>query len=125
MKKILTLVAAVAALLLTGISASAQTPQEKNFLGKWDLTISGMPDGDMKVPFTVSYADKALKGSIVAPDGATVGFDTISVDEDVLLAEFEADGFVVSLELSLEEDGTLSGYMMNAFSVKGKKAAKQ
>lgn len=124
MKKALAFAAAVAAFLFAGINASAQTPEEKSFLGKWELTISGMPDGKMEIPLTVTYVDKALKGSIVTPDGETKTFDSISVDEDVLLAEFASDGFVVNLELSLEEDGTLSGYMMNAFSVKGKKAEK-
>lgn len=122
MKKLLSLAVAAAALLFAGINASAQTPEEKNFLGKWELTISGMPDGNMEIPLTVSYADSTLKGSIVTPDGETMNFDSIEVDEDVLLAEFAADGFVVNLELSIEEDGTLSGYMMNAFTVKGKKA---
>ena len=124
MKKALAFAAAVAAFLFAGINASAQTPEEKSFRGKWELTISGMPDGKMEIPLTVTYVDKALKGSIVTPDGETKTFDSISVDEDVLLAEFASDGFVVNLELSLEEDGTLSGYMMNAFSVKGKKAEK-
>lgn len=125
MKKILAFAAVVAALLFAGINASAQTPEEKNFLGKWELTISGMPDGNLVIPLTVTFEDDVLKGSIVAPGDEKMTFDTISVDEDVLLAEFEAEGFVVNLELSLEEDGTLSGYMMNAFSVKGKKAEKE
>ena len=124
MKKILAFTAVVVALLFAGVNASAQTPQEKSFLGKWELTISGMPDGNMEIPLTVTYTDNALKGNIVTPDGETMEFESISVDEDVLLAEFSADGFVVNLELSLEEDGTLSGYMMNAFTVKGKKAEK-
>lgn len=122
MKKILTLVAAIAALCVAGSKASAQTPEQKAFLGTWELTISGMPDGNMEIPLTVSFQDNALKGSIVKPDGEVQAFDSVEVDEDVLLAEFEADGFVVNLELSLEEDGTLSGTMLNAFSVKGKKA---
>ena len=125
MKKILAYAAVVAALLFAGINASAQTPEEKSFLGKWELTISGMPDGNMVIPLTVSFEDDTLKGSIVTPSDEKMTFDTISVDEDVLLAEFEAEGFVVNLELSLEEDGTLSGYLMNAFSVKGKKAEKK
>ena len=124
MKKILALAASIAALLFAGINASAQTPQEKSFLGKWELTISGMPDGNMEIPLNVTFANDKLQGSIVTPDGETMNFESISVDEDVLLAEFSADGFVVNLELSLEEDGTLSGYMMNAFTVKGKKAEK-
>lgn len=125
MKKILAYAAVVAALLFAGINASAQTPEEKSFLGKWELTISGMPDGNMVIPLTVSFEDDTLKGSIVTPSDEKMTFDTISVDEDVLLAEFEAEGFVVNLELSLEEDGTLSGYLMNAFSIKGKKVEKK
>lgn len=125
MKKILAYAAVVAALLFAGIHASAQTPEEKSFLGKWELTISGMPDGNMVIPLTVSFEDDTLKGSIVTPSDEKMTFDTISVDEDVLLAEFEAEGFVVNLELSLEEDGTLSGYLMNAFSIKGKKVEKK
>ena len=125
MKKILAYAAVVAALLFAGINASAQTPEEKSFLCKWELTISGMPDGNMVIPLTVSFEDDTLKGSIVTPSDEKMTFDTISVDEDVLLAEFEAEGFVVNLELSLEEDGTLSGYLMKAFSVKGKKAEKK
>ena len=124
MKKILALAASIAALLFAGINASAQTPQEKSFLGKWELTISGMPDGNMEIPLTVTYADKALKGSIVTPDGAEMAFQSISVEDEFLVAEFEADGYVVNFELSLEKDGTLTGYMLNAFSVIGKKADK-
>ncbi|MBQ3438886.1 MAG: hypothetical protein IJG35_02780 [Bacteroidales bacterium] len=126
MKKIFALVAAIAALLFTNVNASAQTPEQKDFLGKWELTVSGLPNnGNLTAPLTISFEDNALKGSILTPQDEKVTFDTVSVEDDVLVAEFEAEGFVVNLELSLEEDGTLSGYLMNAFSVKGKKAAEK
>lgn len=121
MKQLGMMMVVLATLLLSGAMASAQTPDEKNFIGTWELTISGMPNGNMEIPLTVSFEDDALKGSITTPDGAEMNFDSIAAEDGVLMAEFEAEGFTVNLELSLEEDGTLSGYMMNAFSVKGKK----
>ena len=125
MKTLRILAAAVAALLLGIASLNAQTPEQKPFLGTWDLTIIGIPDGDMQVSLTVSFAKGALKGTLNTPDGRSVTFDSIEVDDNVLIAEFEADSFMVNFDLSLEKDGTLSGYMMNSFSVTGKKAAKK
>lgn len=121
MKQLGMMMVVLATLLLSGAMASAQTPDEKNFIGTWELTISGMPNGNMEIPLTVSYEDDTLKGNITTPDGTEMNFDSIAAEDGVLMAEFEAEGFTVNLELSLEEDGTLSGYMMNAFSVKGKK----
>ncbi|MBR1569753.1 MAG: hypothetical protein IJ651_03360 [Bacteroidales bacterium] len=125
MKTFRILVAAVAALLLGTASLHAQTPEQKPFLGTWDLTVTGIPNGDMQVNLTVSFSNDALRGTLHTQDGRDVGFDSIEVDDNVLIAEFDADGFVVNFELSLEEDGTLSGYMMNTFSVTGKKAEKK
>lgn len=125
MKTFRSLMAVLAALMLTGTVAGAQTPDEKSFIGTWELTISGMPNGNMEIPLTVSFTDNVLKGNIVTPDGAEMPFDSIAAEDGVLMAEFEAEGFTVNLELVLEEDGSLSGYMMNAFSVKGKKAKTQ
>lgn len=125
MKKIITFAVALAAFLFTSHETQAQTPEQQKFLGTWELAISGMPNGTMEIPLTISFENNALKGNITKPDGEVQNFDSVEVDEDVLIAEFEADGFVINLELSMEEDGTLSGTMMNAFSVKGKKAKQQ
>ncbi len=107
-------------LLLAATCLFAQNPEEQPFLGTWDLTVSGTPMGDFSMPLTVSYNDGKLVGTVSSPEGS-MAFDSLTVKEDKLVAAVTAQDFGIEIELALQEDGTLSGMVMDQFPITGKK----
>jgi hypothetical protein len=122
MKKIITLVTLVATLILYASTLYAQTPDEAKFIGKWTLTVNGVPGGESKLPMTVTYEKEKLGGTINTLEGKTVKFKAVIVYDKVMSALFEAEGQELSLTLSLGSDGILTGSMMGFISITGEKS---
>ena len=107
MKKLLILLAT----FLCGLSLYAQ---ENPFLGRWALQTQGLPYGDGKMNMDITP-----DGGSVDQGGAKTTFTEMTVSGKTLKASYEAMGYKISFNLTLQEDGSLKGKMMDMFELSG------
>lgn len=121
MKKITFIMATVFA-LVCGVSGYAQTAPDY-FVGKWNATVFGTPNGDAKMVLNLNRVDGKLTGTIVASqeEGTALPISELEEKPDTITLFFTASGYQVSLTLAKKDDDHLTGNMLGMFTADGER----
>ena len=102
----------------------SQTAPKDFFAGKWEISLTGTPNGDVKFLTNLIRKDGKLTGELVNPEDPTNGKRPITkVEEngDKLAIYFESSqGGEISIDLAKEDADNLKGSLMN-FDAKAKR----
>jgi hypothetical protein len=109
--------------LFFGLNAKAQTATPATtdyFPGKWNVIVSGTPNGDAKMTFVLERKDGKLGGAVQDSTGKELTKIT-SVDEKDKTATiaFSTQGYDVTLTLEPIDDDHVKGSLMGMFDAKG------
>ncbi|MDQ6481110.1 hypothetical protein [Dyadobacter sp. LHD-138] len=118
----------ILAVLFLGIfcKSFAQTvPPTDFFAGKWEINLTGTPNGDVKFLTTLTRKDGKLSGELANASDATQAKRPISkVDEsaDKIIIYFESSqGGEIALELAKIDNDNLKGILMDSFDASAKR----
>jgi len=105
------------------LNAQAVSPGEKNFIGKWNLMVYGLPDGDTKMVMSIEKKEDKLAGNLSsqASTEPPVELTNIVAADSTLNATFSAQGMDITLFFKLKDAKNISGSMMDMFDITGTK----
>ena len=108
----------VAFCTIIGTNVQAQNASEAYFLGKWNVTVKGTPNGDVTLPGRFEKNGVSLKGFYTDPESKEEKtMDTVYVDGDKLNFGFNIAGYDVTVTLAKKDDNTATGSLMGMFDV--------
>ncbi|HMP30826.1 MAG TPA: carbohydrate-binding protein, partial [Saprospiraceae bacterium] len=90
------------------------------FVGKWNTTMKGTPNGDVKVVMTIANEGDQLTGSLTNNDGPDqpLPIDRLEkVDENTINIFFEVNGMKLNMNLIKKDENNLSGKLMGMLDV--------
>lgn len=107
--------------LLFAINSHVAYSQDKPdyFLGKWDVLVQGLPQGDAKFTIAFEETDGKLSGKMIDKEAKETPFTSVELGENAIRANFTAQGFDVYIKLSKAENDTVTGTMMDMFNASG------
>lgn len=88
------------------------------FLGKWNCTIIGTPNGDAKLVLKIEKTDAGLVAFIIGEDGKSLKVDRIETKTNAITVYWFAEGYDVYMTVTKKEDGKVEGELMSMFTVK-------
>src|SRR5450759_3408713 len=105
------------------MNAQAKNTGENYFIGKWNVMIYGVPDGDTKMIINIEKKDDKLTGNMADPAKTDPPLElaNIEVADSTFKATFNAQGMDISLMLKIKDDKNITGNMMDTFDIKGTK----
>ena len=91
------------------------------YLGKFNLMVYGLPDGDTKMVLNIVKKDDKLTGTIGGAEQTDTPLELsgITVADSTLDATFIAQGMDISLFFKIKDDKNITGNMLNMFDIKG------
>jgi hypothetical protein len=103
------------------IKAQERITGEKYFIGKWNLMIYGVPDGDTKIVINIEKKEDKLSGSMADPSKSDppLELSNIEIADSTFKATFNAQGMDIALMLKIKDDKNVTGNMMDMFDIKG------
>lgn len=104
------------------VKTEPQSDDEKFFLGKWDLMVYGLPDGDTKMVLNLVKKDGELAGTFGDGGENDSKLTKIKISKNTIEMNFIGAGYNIPVYLDKKEDGTVEGSMNDMFDIKGKKA---
>lgn len=106
-------------LMMLGISnqASAAGIEPKEFVGKWEVKMIGLPDGDSTVIVEISQDGDKLIGKGTYDQDMTIDFDEITLKDNSATLYFTASGYDVSMYITFSDKNNAKGDLMNMFDV--------
>ncbi len=112
--------------LLLGIvfNSNSQTVAPADFfVGKWEVTIIGTPNGDSKMIVDLERTDGKLTGQMSNPAEPTAEKAPITVDEngDLIDLAFNAQGYDVTINLKKVDEDNLKGSLLGMFDATAKR----
>ncbi len=126
MKKVLFILATV--LLFVGaFNMKAQDNSKDYFVGKWDVMMLNLPDGDMTMTMTLTRTDGKLGGFFVPTKGEKKDpIKITSVEENTnnkgeITLYFTAQDYDVNLLLTKVDEENVKGSLVGMFDVKAKR----
>ena len=83
------------------MNAQAKNTGENYFIGKWNVMIYGVPDGDTKMVINIEKKDDKLTGNMADPAKTDPPLElaNIEVADSTFKATFNAQGMDISLML--------------------------
>lgn len=103
---------------LLSTNLQAQNGTEAYFLGKWNVTVKGTPNGDVTLPARFEKKGASIKGFYTDPESKEEkGMDTAYVEADKLNFGFNIAGYDVTVTLSKKDENTATGSLMGMFDV--------
>ncbi|MEA5460939.1 hypothetical protein VB796_17900 [Arcicella sp. LKC2W] len=122
------LIALFFGIVMNGFSqTSSPAPKADFFVGKWEITIFGTPNGDSKMATTLVRKEGKLTGELKDMTDSTkaaIPITAIEEKDGEIEISFSASGYDVSLPLKKEDDDNLKGQMMGMFDAKAKRVKK-
>jgi hypothetical protein len=105
------------------INAQAKITGEKYFIGKWNVMVYGVPDGDTKMIINIEKKEDKLTGNLADPakTDPPLELENIEVADSTFKATFSAQGMDITLMLKIKDDKNITGNMMDMFDIKGTK----
>lgn len=102
------------------MNAQAKNTGENYFIGKWNVMIYGVPDGDTKMVINIEKKDNKLTGNMADPAKTDPPLElaNIEVADSTFKATFNAQGMDISLMLKIKDDKNITGNMMDTFDIK-------
>jgi hypothetical protein len=115
MKKIalFNLMFVILTVIATRVNAQTQT---NYFVGKWDILLKGLPQGDAHLKFNIADSAGHLKGVLI--DSAAhkeTPVSNIEQANDKITLFFNAQGYDVNLALTKKDDDHATGSLMGMF----------
>jgi hypothetical protein len=112
--------------LLIGLASKSFSQTATDFFaGKWEISVFGTPQGDVKFATELTRGtDGKLTGKLKSIDDTAA--DPINIDkaEDAdgkITIYFSAQGYDLSLSLTKEDDDNLKGTLLEMFESKAKR----
>lgn len=126
MKKVsIILIALFFGIAIKGFSqTTTPAPATDFFAGKWEISIFGTPQGDVKLVTELVRKDGKLTGELKdATDSSKPAIPITLIEEKDGSVElsFSASGYDLTLPLKKEDDDNLKGQLMNMFDAKAKR----
>jgi hypothetical protein len=126
MKKVTILISMIIiAFAANSMSAYAQTKNtgDKYFIGKWNVMVYGVPDGDTKMVINIEKKEDKIAGTLADPSKTDppLVLENIMVADSTFKATFNAQGMDISIMLKIKDDKNITGNMMEMFDIKGAK----
>jgi hypothetical protein len=101
--------------LMSSIGMKAQTKPDY-FVGRWSVLVVGTPNGDSKMPLTLSLVDGKLQGGIEdGKGGIATKFDRVELKGDNVTVYFVGGGYNCYISLDKKDDSTATGSLMDMF----------
>jgi hypothetical protein len=112
--KLASLMAVILIVIAAKVNAQAQT---NYFIGKWDVLVKGLPQGDTHMKFNVADSAGHMKGALLDTTAAhkDIPMTKIEQDGDKITLYFSAQGYDVSLLLAKKDDDHATGSLMGMF----------
>lgn len=103
-------------LIMIAAKVNAQT-QTNYFVGKWDVLVKGLPNGDTHMKFNIADSAGRMKGVLSDTTAAhkDIPLTKIEQDGDKITLYFTAQGYDVSLVLTKKDDDNATGSLMGMF----------
>lgn len=98
----------------------AQEESKDYFVGKWQVSVPGLPVGDLEMIVDIDRVDGNLKGSITAQD-QKMEVERITEREKSVTLYFVGEGYDVDLTLTKKSQNEVTGDMMGQFDATGKR----
>jgi hypothetical protein len=114
MKKISVLVI----LFVLGLSFNTFAQSADFFATKWEISVAGTPNGDVKFVTKLERKDGKLTGELSLPsDPAAPKIPISNLEESAekIVLYFSAQGYDLSLDLTKVDNDNLKGTLMNMF----------
>ena len=109
-------------LIAIGLNAKAQAPSDY-FVGKWNVLVSGTPNGDAKMVVRMKRVDGKLTAEFVGNDQPEVPkVSSLEETEKSVRIYFTASGHDVYLYLENKGENHVEGTMLDMFDAKGDRA---
>lgn len=120
MKK-LTTILTVAFFMLISFNSCAQTESKPDyFVGKWDVTVAGTPQGDAVLKVDLTRKEGKLTGTILPKsEGEAATITKIEEKEGSVTLYFTSSGYDVYLLMEKKDDDHVTGNLLNMFDAKG------
>jgi hypothetical protein len=119
MKKLSVFIAAIVCSLVFSIGTKAQAPADY-FVGKWNITITGLPQGDAKSVVIFERKDGKLTGySLDEKTGKSLAYSKVEEKGTTVTGYFSASGYDCYLFLEKKDDNNVTGSMMDMFDATG------
>ncbi len=103
---------------------SQTTPSADYFAGKWEIIVTGTPNGDAKFATELIRKDGKLTGELSTPADPTqprIPITSIEESADKVVIYFSTQGYDINLSLAKVDGDTLKGSMMDMFDASGKR----
>ena len=103
-------------LLVIATKANAQT-QTNYFIGKWDVLIKDLPNGDMHSKFNIADSAGHLKGVLLDTSAAHKDIPLTKIEQngDKITLYFNVQNYDVNLLLTKKDDDHATGSLMGMF----------
>ncbi|HTD42021.1 MAG TPA: hypothetical protein VK671_15440 [Mucilaginibacter sp.] len=116
MKKVtlINLMAVILIVIATKVNAQTQT---NYFIGKWDVLVKGLPNGDTHMKFNIADSAGHMKGVLLDTTAAhkDIPLTKIEQDGDKITLYFTAQSYDVNLLLAKKDDDHATGSLMGMF----------
>jgi hypothetical protein len=108
-------------ILLLSFSAHAQSKLGGDyFMGKWNLLVKGLPDGDTKMSVNLEKADTSYAGALSDSTGKEIAkFSKVEMKDTTVTVYFTAQGYDVYLRLNKKDEDHVRGTMLDMFDAEG------
>ncbi len=98
--------------------AVAQENTSDLFLGKWNCTVIGTPNGDAKFVLKIEKTEGVLSATIIGDDSKMQKVDRVEAKTNAITVYWFAEGYDVYLTITKKEDGKVEGTLMDMFTTK-------
>lgn len=102
--------------LMSSIAMKAQDKPGNYFAGRWSVLVVGTPNGDSKMPLTLTEVDGKLQGGIEdGKGGFATKFDRVELKGNTVTVYFVGGGYNCYITLDKKDDNTAVGSLMDMF----------
>jgi hypothetical protein len=119
MKTIKVIILSLLSLVFVG-QAHALTPDEKSLLGKWTLSVSGLPQGDVTLEMNIYDENDSLRLWLLI-ENDTVRTSDVTLKEKVLTFTINANDRDATFEADITDPNTLEGTLMDSYDFVAKR----
>ncbi|MES1213999.1 MAG: hypothetical protein ABUT20_00665 [Bacteroidota bacterium] len=102
-------------------AGNAQTKDSSDyFIGKWNVLLKGLPNGDSKIIVNLEKKDTVLTGTIIDSTKTEVAkISKVEKKGNTVTVYFTAQGYDVYLFMEKKDDDHVTGNMLNMFDAVG------
>jgi hypothetical protein len=108
-------------LFVVGLSFNSFAQSTDFFATKWEISVAGTPNGDVKFVTKLERKDGKLSGELSIPADPTaekIPISNLEESADKIVLYFSAQGYDLSLDLTKVDNDNLKGTLMNMFEAK-------